>query len=117
MSDATRTARLTAARIVWSVTLLLTVATFALLRVPTHLGVKVEEASSTSRFRQMVLDKSGNEYLWRVWWRARGEFVDVGSSWLLGVVLLAGLAVFVVGIFAALRIALSIPSTQPSRDV
>ena len=117
MSGSDPTSRVTSARVVWAVTVLVTVAAVALLRVPTHLGVKVEEANGTSRFRSTVLDKSGNEYLWRVWWRARGEFVDVNPSWMLGAALLAGLMVFVVGIFAAYRIALSIPSTQPPRDV
>lgn len=108
---------LTTGRLVCAVTALLTVAALALLRVPTYLGVKVEEANRQAGVGQTVLDKRGDEYLWRVWWRARGDFVVVDPSWLLGAALLLGLAVFVVGIFAAYRIALSIPVTPPPRDV
>ena len=93
-------------RIVWAATVVIAVAVFALVRVPTHLGVEAP-----------INDKRGSEYLWRVWWRARDDMIDVSPSWLFGVVLMMALVVFLVGILAAYRIALSIPSSSPTRDV
>ncbi len=102
--------------LVWALTVTFAMAVVALVRVPTHLGVKVVEANQNSQSALTSSDFRGRDYLWRVWWRARGDFVDVSPSWLLGLALIAGLAVFVVGIFAAYRIALSIPSSPPPRD-
>lgn len=110
-------ARASAARLVWVATVVAALALVALIRVPTHLGVKVEEANRTAAFNTGLQDYRGSEYLWRVWWRARGDFVDVNPSWLLGLALIVGLAVFVVGVFAAYRIALSVPSDAAPRDV
>lgn len=103
--------------VVWAVTVLVAAALVALVRVPTHLGVKVVEANPDSEATLTSLDFRGNDYLWRVWWRARDDMVDVSPSWLLGLALLVGLVVFLVGIFAAYRLALSLPSSPPSREV
>lgn len=96
---------ITTGRVVWGVTVLVAAGLIALVRVPTYLGVEAP-----------TYDKRGNEYLWRVWWRARDDFVDVSPSWLLSLALLIALAVFVAAILAAYRIALSIPSSAPPRD-
>jgi len=114
-SEPTRT--ITARQLVWVATLAVAVAVVGLLRVPTHLGVKVVEANSAAPFTTPAMDFHGRDYLWRVWWRARDDMIDVSPSWLLVVALLVGLAVFVVGVFAAYRLALSIPSSPPPRDV
>ena len=102
--------------IVWAVTVLVAAALVALVRVPTHLGVKVVEVNPDSEATLPSSDFRGSDYLWRVWWRARDDMVDVSPSWLLGLALLVGLVVFLVGIFAAYRLALSIPSSSPPRD-
>lgn len=118
MTGADERDRLLKNRVVWALTALIATGLVALLRVSTHLGVKVVEAATTrSGSIPSNLDFRGSEYVWRVWWRARDDLIDVSPSWLLTVVLLAGLVVFVVGIFAAYRIALSIPSSPPPRDV
>lgn len=106
MTPRETTSRLSPGRVVWATTVLVAAALIALVRVPTYLGVEAP-----------IYDKRGNEYLWRVWWRARDDFVDVSPSWLLGAALLVGLVVFVVAILAAYRVALSIPSSAPPRDV
>jgi len=103
--------------VVWAATVLVAAALVALVRVPTHLGVKVVEANPNSEATLTSSDFRGSDYLWRVWWRARDDMVDMSPSWLLGLALLAGLGVFVVGVFAAYRLALSIPSSSPPREV
>ena len=117
MSTLSPSNQLTARRVVWAATVAVAVAVVGLLRVPTHLGVKVVEANSAAPFTTPAMDFHGRDYLWRVWWRARDDMIDVSPSWLLVVALLVGLAVFVVGVFAAYRLALSIPSSPPPRDV
>jgi len=108
---------MSARSIVWAATVLVTAALVVLTRVPTHLGVKVVEANLNAEATLTTSDFRGSDYLWRVWWRARDDMVDVSPSWLLGVALLGGLVVFLVGIFAAYRLALSIPSSTPPREV
>jgi len=103
--------------IVWAATGLVATALVALIRVPTHLGVKVVEANPDSEATLTSSDFRGSDYLWRVWWRARHDMVDVSPSWLLGLALLGALVVFLIGVLAAYRLALSIPSSPPPREV
>lgn len=117
MTSSERGGRPSTARLVGAATVVAALALVALVRVPTHLGVKVEEANRTAAFNTGLRDYRGSEYLWRVWWRARDQFIDVGPSWLLGLALLAGLMVFLVGVLVAYRIALSLPSDVEPRDV
>ena len=105
------------ATLVWAGTVLAAAALVALIRVPTHLGVKVVEANRDSEATLTSSDFRGSDYLWRVWWRARDDMVDVSPSWLLGLALIGGLVVFLVGVFAAYRLALSIPISSPPREV
>lgn len=56
----------------WAVWVMLVAAFLAfltLVRVHTHLGVK-----------SSAFDKNGREYVWRIWWRARGQILSSGSS-------------------------------------
>lgn len=102
--------------IVWAATVVVAAALVAFVRVPTHLGVKVVEANADSEVVLTASDFRGSDYLWRIWWRARDDMVDVSPTWLLGVALFVGLVVFLVGVLAAYRLALSIPSSSPPRE-
>jgi hypothetical protein len=86
---------------------LLAIATgFTLLRqVTTNLGV---EAPSW--------DKSGRDYVWRVWWRVRHEIVDAGPSWGFTAVYIALALAFVALSALAVWIALVPNERAPSLD-
>lgn len=87
--------------IVWIV-LLTVFAGFALLRqVTTNLGVEAP-----------VWDKSGREYVWRIWWRSRHEIVDFGPAWGFTLVYIALALAFSVLSALAVWVAL-VPSESP----
>lgn len=68
------------------------------IRVPTTLGVQVPRPETL--FTEP--DLSSSEYIWRVWWRARDDLVDVDPQWLVTAGLLAILAVFAAGMVTAI---------------
>jgi hypothetical protein len=75
----------------------------ASVRVPTYLGLVAP-----------AWDKEGIEYVWRVWWRARAEMVDVEQTWLFSA-LLIGLSVVVV-VAASTALWLILVSEDPADD-
>jgi hypothetical protein len=80
---------------VWAVAMVIFVGWAALARVHTHLGVAAGP-----------FDKDGREVVWRVWWRARDDFVSRESPLVVAVYLL--LIITIVGLSAvALWIALA----------
>jgi hypothetical protein len=81
-------------------------AALMLVRVPTTLGVTVPETQIFG-FDPAGADPSSHEHIWRVWWRARDDFISVHPQWLLSAGLLALLALFVIGLLAAIWFALS----------
>lgn len=70
----------------------------AFVRVPTSLGVQAPEPASFFVER----DLSGREYIWRVWWRARDDLIDVNPQWVVTAGLVAMLALFAVGAILAI---------------
>lgn len=56
--------------VVWGVSVAVFAAFSTLGRVHTHLGVKA-----------VAWDKDGREYVWRVWWRARDDIIDLNPAW------------------------------------
>ena len=52
-------------------------------RVDTYLGVEAPR-----------WDKRGEEYVWRVWWRASDDLISVSPSWLLDVALIGAAILF-----------------------
>ena len=88
---------------VWLV-LLVIFTGFALLRqVTTNLGAEAP-----------IWDKSGRDYVWRIWWRARHEIVDFGPSWGFTVVYLALALAFIALSVLAVWIALVPSERAPS---
>lgn len=81
-----------------------------LLRIPTSLGVKVPRASTDTTGNETTTtisstaesDLSGHEYIWRVWWRARDDLIDVEPQWLMTGGLIALLAIFAGGMLLAI---------------
>ena len=87
-----------------AVVLLFALAT-ALIEVPTSLGVRVPRPAIGQP------DLSGSERIWRVWWRARDDLIDVSAQWLVTSGLLVLLAIFAVGMATAIWLV-----TGPQRD-
>jgi hypothetical protein len=54
----------------WALAVIGFLAFIVLAHVNTHLGVQA-----------VPWDKSGHEYVWRVWWRARNDFIHSGPGW------------------------------------
>lgn len=74
----------------WALATSLFIAFALVWRVPTYLGVEAP-----------AWDKSGTEYVWRVWWRARDSMVQVEPGWLFTLFYLgAATLVVVAGSFA-----------------
>jgi uncharacterized membrane protein len=101
-------------RLVFGVTLLAALALLALTRVTTYLGVKVVEARGSNSYIPPAYFR-GREYIWRVWWRARDDMVDISPSWLLGAALILMLVAFGAAVIAAFRLALAIPPDPAPR--
>lgn len=78
----------------------------AWIYVPTRLGVQVPETAIPS-IDPTSIDLTSRERIWRVWWRARGDFIDVNPQWIMTAGLFVLLAVFLIGVLAAIWIALS----------
>ena len=68
------------------------------------------------RIDPTLVDTSGNEQIWRVWWRARDDYVQLDQQWLVTLGLCMLLAVFVIGVLAAIWIALS-PQAEPTDTI
>jgi hypothetical protein len=84
----------------------------AMIPVPTTLGVKVPETSMPGIDPSQV-DTSGNDQIWRVWWRARDDMIDASPQWMLTVVLTLLLALFVIALLAAVWFALAPGHARP----
>ena len=97
-------------RWLWCVLVLVIGAAGMLLRVPTTLGVKVPETRIPG-LDPSLIDTSSNEHIWRVWWRARDDYLTVHPQWLMSAGLLVLLALFVIALLAAIWFALS-PGTE-----
>jgi hypothetical protein len=93
-------------RWLWCALVLLAGAALMVIRVPITLGVKVPE-TQISGYDPSLIDVSSHEHVWRVWWRARDDYLAASPQWLLSAALLVLLAVFVIGLLAAIWIALS----------
>src|SRR4051794_15828636 len=65
------------------------------VQLPTHLGIKAPS-----------YDKSGREYVWRIWWYPRHHFVSFGPNWLVDILLFGLLGCILAASLAALWIAL-----------
>jgi hypothetical protein len=81
-------------------------AALMLIRVPTTLGVRVPETQIFG-YDPSLIDTSSHEHVWRVWWRARDDYLTVHPQWTLSAGLLVLLALFVIGLLAAIWFALS----------
>lgn len=70
--------------------------------VHTYLGVKVKPTVVTiGSFQTERLDMNGHEHVWRIWWRARHEMMNLGSGWGFPVLLTTlGLLFIVLSIFS-----------------
>jgi hypothetical protein len=101
--DRPTTGRRTYGWIVWAIGIVVFLGYVLLARVHTRLGV---EAPSW--------DKDGQEYVWRSWWRARHEIVDIGPSGF-QVVLYAGLAIAFV-ILGALACWIALVADEPAES-
>jgi len=99
-------------RRLWCGSIALAAAAATWITVPTTLGVKVPE-TAISGFDQTSIDLTGHERIWRVWWRARDKFIDVHPQWIVTAGLIVLLAIFALGVLAAIWIALS-PETEPA---
>ena len=93
-------------RWLWCALVLLIGAALMLLRVPTTLGVQVPETRILG-LDPSLIDTSSHEHVWRVWWRARDDYLTASPQWLLSAGLLVLLAVFVIALLAAIWFALS----------
>jgi hypothetical protein len=93
-------------RWVWCGLIALLGAAASWISVPTTLGVQVPE-TAISGIDPSLVDTSGHERIWRVWWRARGEFIELDHQWLVTAGLIVLLAVFAIGTMAAIWIALT----------
>jgi hypothetical protein len=87
----------------------------ALVRVPTRLGVQVPETRLPG-FSPSLVDLSSNEHIWRVWWRARHEFISLHPPWLLTTGLALLLVIFVAGVLCLVWFALA-PGPEPAETV
>ena len=76
----------------------------AIVQVPTSLGVEAPRPVFGEP------DLSSSEYIWRVWWRARDNLINVNPQWLVTGSLLALLAVFAAGTLAAIWIVTGPPT-------
>ena len=76
----------------------------AMIRVKTSLGVKVRPTYTVAGD---YYDKTGREYIWRIWWRARDELFDVHEQWVVTIGLLTLCAVFAAALLGAIWIAMS----------
>ena len=92
-------------RWIWCGLIALLGAAASWISVPTTLGVQVPETAIPGIDPSLV-DTSGNERIWRVWWRARGEFIELDHQWIVTTGLIVLLAVFAIGTMAAIWIAL-----------
>jgi hypothetical protein len=97
-------------RWLWCALVLVIGAAVMLLRVPTTLGVQVPETRIPG-LDPSLIDTSSNEHIWRVWWRARHDYLTVHPQWLVSAGLLILLALFVIALLAAIWFALS-PGTE-----
>ena len=93
-------------RWLWCALVLAIGAALMLIRVPTTLGVKVPETRIPG-YDQSLIDLSSHEYVWQVWWRARGDYLTVHPRWIVSASLLVLLAIFVIALLAAIWFALS----------
>ena len=84
----------------------------AMIPVPTTLGVKVPETAIPGIDPSLV-DTSGNDQIWRVWWRARDDMIEAGPQWMLTAALTLLLVTFVVALLAAVWFALAPDHGQP----
>ena len=80
----------------------------ALVRVPTSLGVKVPEPATFATEPDMTV----REYIWRVWWRARDDLIDVDPQWLVTAGLIALLVVFAAGTLLAIWLVSGVPADE-----
>jgi hypothetical protein len=78
--------------------------------VPTRLGVKVPETAIPG-IDASTIDLTGRERIWRVWWRARDDFIEMDPQWIMTIGLIVLFAIFALGVLAAIWIALS-PETE-----
>jgi hypothetical protein len=89
----------------------------ALWNIKTVLGVEGLTVIGIDSGGNPIYDKVGHDAIWRVWWRARDEFISVSPSWLLTVALLVALLVFVGAILACVWIALTPdPKTEIAQE-
>ena len=83
-----------------------------LIRVPTRLGVQVPE-TRLPEFSPSLIDLAGHEHIWRVWWRARDDFLSFRPQWLLTAALAVLLVVFAAGVLCLVWFALT-PGPEPA---
>jgi hypothetical protein len=81
---------------------------FALIRIKTLLGVEALTVIGVDTNGDPIYDKDGRDAIWRIWWRARDDFMpgDPPQVLVTGALLLL-LALFVAGLLVAVWSALS----------
>ena len=106
MTDTNRHARLSPRLVTTAVIGAIFAAIVGLVKVSTSLGVMVPEPVLGQP------DLSGSEYIWRVWWRARDDLIDVSPQWLVTTGLIALLTIFVAGMLLAIWIVCGPPTSD-----
>ena len=98
MTESTNSSRFSPQLIATSIAAVAFAAFVGLVKVPTTLGVKVQQPNSST----IEPDMTGKEYIWRVWWRARDDLIDFSPQWIVTAGLIALLAIFAAGMLLAI---------------
>ena len=93
-------------RWLWCGVIALVALVAALIRVPTKLGVQVPETRIPG-FDVSSADLSSHEQIWRVWWRARHDFISLHPQWVLTALLAVLLVIFAAGVICLVWFALA----------
>lgn len=93
-------------RWIWCGVIALVALVAALIRVPTKLGVQVPETRIPG-FDVSSADLSSHEHIWRVWWRARHDFISLHPQWLLTAGLAVLFVIFAVSVISLVWVALA----------
>jgi hypothetical protein len=80
-------------RWIWCGVIALVALAVTLIRVPTKLGVQVPETRIPG-FDLTQANLTSHEHVWRVWWRARDDFISIHPQGVVTVALAVMLVVF-----------------------
>ena len=93
-------------RWIWSGLIALVALVAALIRVPTKLGVQVPETRIPG-FDVSQVNLNSHEHVWRVWWRARDDFVVIHPQWIVTALLAVTLVIFAASVLCLVWFALA----------